>query len=155
MRLSFAALPLFAAILLHAMLVAGCSTAGGPGTRAGDAYIVKNSRTPFYSYGPAQASGPDFALSQGDRVTMLSYEYGYCHVAVQGTGQSGYVATEDLAPAPPQPKPAAPALAGGSHPRHHRSGYGSRPSGPVDESQIPLPEFPESKPPPGAPAFRY
>ncbi len=32
---------------------------------------------------------------------MLSYEYGYSHVAIQGTGQTGYVATEDLAPAPP------------------------------------------------------
>jgi hypothetical protein len=117
--------------------------------------MVKTQRTAFYTFGPAQASGPDFALSHGARVTMLSYEYGYSHVAVEGTGQTGYVATDDLAPAPPMATPAPSTLLAASRTRHRHGGDYSQPPTPEDESQIPLPEFPESKPPPGAPAFRY
>ena len=116
--------------------------------------MVKGQSTLFYSYGPAQASGPDFALDQGQRVNMLSYEYGYSHVAIQGTGQSGYVPTEDLVPAPPtdQPSPTGSQAAT----RNHRQGANpSRPPTAEEQSQIPLPEFPESKPPPGSPPFRY
>jgi hypothetical protein len=138
------------------MLLAGCAPTAGPGTHAGDAYMVKSQRTPFYSFGPAQSLGPDFALSHGARVTMLSYQYGYSHVAVEGSGQSGYVATEDITPAPaltgPAPSPSA--LLAISRPRH-RHNYESQAPTAGDQSQIPLPDFPESKPPPGAPAFRY
>jgi hypothetical protein len=137
------------------MLLDGCSTATGPGTHAGDAYMVKSQRTAFYSFGPAQPSGPDFALNHGARVTMLSYDYGYSHVAVEGTRQSGYVATDDLTPAPPLPAPSPSALLALSRARHRHGGDESQLPTPEEESQIPLPEFPESKPPPGAPAFRY
>jgi hypothetical protein len=138
------------------MLLAGCASFVGPGTHAGDPYMVNTQRTLFYSYGPAQASGPDFALSHGDRVKMLSYDYGYSHVAVAATGQSGYVATEDLVPAPPLPKATpGPLLAASHFRRGHAGDDNSRPPTPEEESQIPLPEFPESKPPPGAPSFRY
>jgi hypothetical protein len=137
------------------MLLAGCLSAAGPGSHAGEPYIVNSQRTLFYSYGPAQASGPDFALSHGDRLTMLSREYGYSHVAVAATGQSGYVATEDVVAAPPLPTPSpSPGLAGG-HSRHRHRGYDSLPPTAGEQSQIPLPEFPESKPPPNAPPFRY
>jgi hypothetical protein len=116
--------------------------------------MVKTPKTLFYNYGPAQASGPDFALTQGERVTMLSYDYGYSHIAVADTGQSGYVATEDLAPAPPEatPSPTPPLVASRSR-RHH--GADSRPPTAEEESEIPLPEFPETKPPSTAPRFRY
>jgi hypothetical protein len=118
--------------------------------------MVKSQRTAFYSIGPAQPAGPDFALSQGARVTMLSYDFGFSHVAVEGTGQTGYVATDDLAPAPPIPAPNPAALLAASRSRHrHDDDDDSRPPTPEEESQIPLPEYPESKPPPGAPAFRY
>ena len=137
------------------MLLAGCSSTAGPGTHAGDAYMVKSLRTPFYSFGPAQSSGPDFALNHGARVTMLSYQYGYSHIAVEGSGQSGYVATDDLAPAPPLPAPSPSALLAVSHTRHRHGGYESQPPTAAEQSQIPLPEFPESKPPPGTPSFRY
>jgi hypothetical protein len=131
------------------MLLAGCSGPAGPGTHAGDAYIVKSQRTLFYTFGPAQATGADFALTHGARVTMLSYDYGYSQIAIQGTGQTGYVPTEDLAPAPPLPKPSP-------TPAHHRYDDAEfrSPSG-DGQPRIPLPEFPETMPPPGAPAFRY
>jgi hypothetical protein len=132
------------------MMLAGCAAQSGAGVHAGDAYIVNSPRSLFYSYGPAQASGPDFALSHGTLLTMLSYEYGYSHVAVAATGQTGYVPTDDLAPAPKaSPTPSLLALQS----RHRRDD--SRPPTPEEESQIPLPEFPQSEPPPNAPPFRY
>jgi hypothetical protein len=133
-------------------MLAGCAAQSGAGVHAGDAYIVKTQRTLFYSYGPAQASGPDFALSHGEQLTMLSYEYGYSHVAVAATGQTGYVPTDDLAPAP-KASPTPSLLASQSHRRH--GSEDSRPPTPEEETQIPLPEFPESEPPPNAPPFRY
>jgi hypothetical protein len=136
-------------ILLCAIIVAGCSTQSGPGAHAGDPYIVKVPRTLFYTYGPAQATGPDFALFKGQRLTMLSYEFGYSHVAIQGTGQTGYVPTEDLAPAPPSAG-ASP----GPSPAVHRHRWTPLPNA-AQQPLVPLPEFPESKPPPGSPPFRY
>jgi hypothetical protein len=136
-------------LVLCAILLAGCSAPAGAGSHAGEPYLVNSQRTLFYSFGPAQATGPDFALYHGQRLTMLNYAYGYSRVAIQGTGQSGYVPTEDVLPAP-QPSPtASPSLA------HTRRGSPSRPPTAADQSQIPLPAFPESQPPPGAPAFRY
>ena len=137
------------------MMLAGCAAQSGAGVHAGEAYIVNTPQALFYSYGPAQASGPDFTIGHGTQLTMLSYEYGYSHVAVAATGQSGYVATNDLAPAPPGSTASAtpPLLASQSH-RRHESGD-SRPPTAEEESQIPLPEFPESKPPADAPPFRY
>jgi len=144
-----------AALLLCAILLAGCSTSAGPGAHAGEPYIVNSQRTLFYAYGPAQASGPDFAINHGQRVTMLSYSYGYSQIAITETGQSGYVATEDLKPAPPSALPSPSASPGAVRRRRGGSARVSRPPTPAEQLRIPLPEFPESKPPPGAPAFRY
>ena len=148
--------PSAAVLILFAIFLAGCASVG-PGVHAGDPYMVNTQRTLFYSYGPAQASGPDFALDHGARVTMLSYDYGYSHVAVVGTGQSGYVATEDLIPALPLPKSSpAPALIAFHSHHHHGNDFDAYPPPvPDSEGQIPLPEFPDSKPPPNAPRFRY
>jgi hypothetical protein len=138
-------------LLLCAALLAGCAGPSGPGVHAGDQYVVNSPHTLFYSFGPSQSTGPDFALDRGQRLTMLSYSFGYCHIAVQGSGQTGYVATDDIILAPPIPKP-SPAP---SSSRHRRTGADSRPPTPEEEGRIPLPDFPESKPPPDAPSFRY
>ena len=105
----------------------------------------------FYEFGPAQANGADFSLYHGQRVTMLTYEYGFSHVALVDTGQTGYVATEDILPAPPLPKP-SPTPTPARH-RHHADG--EEPMPPGAQPTVPLPEFPESKPPANAPRFRY
>jgi len=136
------------------MLLAGCAGASDPGVHTGDPYIVNSHGTLFYSFGPSQTTGPDFALARGQRLTMLSYGFGYSRVSVEGTGQTGYVPTEDVTPAPPPPPPPKPAPLP-SPSRHRRTSANSRPPTPEEESRIPLPEFPESKPPPGTPPFRY
>jgi len=135
-----------------AVLLCGCTSSTGPGAHAGEPYVVNSQRTEFFSFGPAQSNGPDFALYHGQRVNMLSYSYGYSHIAIEGTGQTGYVPTEDLAPAPAAPQ-ATPTPARSSG--HRRHSAGSRPPTAAEQSTVPLPEFPESKPPPNAPTFRY
>jgi hypothetical protein len=137
--------------VLGAVCVAGCASPAGPGSHAGETYVVNAQHTPFYTFGPAQAGGPDFALSHGQRVTMLSRDYGYSHVAIEGTGQAGYVSTDDLIPAPPKAASLASALPSPAIRRRaprQTGDYGVEPG-------APLPEFPDAKPPPGSPSFRY
>jgi hypothetical protein len=69
-------------------------------------YVVKVQQTPMFRYGPAQSFGADFNLTKGQHVVMLRREFGYSRVMTD-EGQTGYVATEDLASAPPPPKPAS------------------------------------------------
>lgn len=67
-------------------------------------YVVTATRALFYKYGPAQNFGPDFALFKGHRVTVIEQSFGYAKVMTDD-GITGYVASEDLAPAAPTPIP--------------------------------------------------
>jgi hypothetical protein len=146
------------------MLLVGCATPGGAGSHAGESYIVSSPSTFFYIYAPATDARPDYSLDHGTRLIMLSYEYGFSHVAVAATAQSGYVATSDVAPSPPpsrssaspSPRPSpspTPALVVRTH--HRPSSEASATAAPVDESQAPMPTFYDSLPPAGAPSYRY
>jgi hypothetical protein len=138
----------------------GFLTSCTTGTHSGERYAVNSQRTLFYKYGPAQATGPDLALYKGQQVTMQSRAFGYSHITTDD-GQSGYVATEDLIPAPPPPEPLpTPTLASthGSSNRRSRNSeqtHGRRPSR-EEESQVPAPDLPKLKltPPPEL-NFRY
>ena len=139
----------------------GCGSAGA-GAHAGERYAVNTQRTLFYKYGPAQSTGPDFALYKGQTVTMLSRAFGYSHVATV-EGQSGYVATEDLVLAPPEQQLAPTSQAGsrggeGATKRGKTSGSsasgGRRPTR-SEEATVPPPELPQSKPSTHTPGFRY
>ncbi len=141
----------FIALLLCAALLPGCAGPTGAGAHAGEPYLVSAAHTPFYSYGPAQATGPDSSLPRGTRLTMLSYAYGYSHIAIEGTSQTGYVATDDVAPAPPAPKP----IPLPAPPRHRRIMEEAPYPTPVKEDTNALPVFEDTLPPPGAPPFRY
>lgn len=142
--------PLGASALLLGLLffLPGCAT--DQNTHAGERFMVNAQRTLFYKFGPVQPTGPDLALYQGQRVTMLRRQFGYSHVALE-TGQTGYVATEDMAPAPPDPAPAptptlatavAPAAGRGSGPQPRRSEpRGRRPTA-AEEAAVPPPDLP-------------
>jgi len=85
------------------MALAVCGLTGCAATKLtaepGSKWMINVSRSPIYRFGPAQSFGADFNLDKGTIVTMLKREYGYSHVMME-EGQSGFVATEDLIPAP-------------------------------------------------------
>ncbi len=81
-------------------ILAGCTTGGGAPGR----YVVTAAKSPFYKYGPAQTFGPDFALDRGQKVTVVESSLGFAKVTTDD-GTSGYMATDDLSPAPAEPGP--------------------------------------------------
>jgi hypothetical protein len=150
-------LPLLTALAL----LAACATKP---VRAGSRYIITVPKTAFYKYGPAQSFGPDTTLTQGTIVTMLESTWGYCHVMTD-SGLGGYVASDDLKPAPPSaaaPPPKA-TLAGNarSTPRYYsgrpkQNTVRPTPGGPLfDVNDVPMPTGPLDEPPVAKPKFRY
>lgn len=85
-----------------AALLGGCA-ASGPGK--GDGYFaVSAKQAQVYRFGPAQPTGADALLKQGQRVIMLRQEFGYSRVMTED-GMTGYIANDLIAPAPPPEKP--------------------------------------------------
>ena len=89
--------------------LAGCAAPGiaakpKPDEPFTDSYAVIAAQTYFYSFGPAQASGPDFALKKGEPLTLVRRERGFSWVRTEA-GREGYVATDQIAPLPPEPAP--------------------------------------------------
>ncbi|RYD68632.1 MAG: hypothetical protein EOP84_29890 [Verrucomicrobiaceae bacterium] len=125
-------------------------------------FLVSVKNAQFYKYGPAQAFGADFNLVQGQKVTMLKREYGYSRVMLED-GTSGYMATEELKPAPPEPPPPKPApvrkSSGGgwfSSGKPKRSNVQPTPTDPLfDVNDVPLPLPDEEPVPTSKPDFRY
>ena len=92
-------LPLIAASLL----AVGCGSVAKPKVFSGGTdtwYSVTAEQTPFYKYGPQQGSGPDTQLAQNSIMKVIRPSFGYVKVKLQD-GESGYVASEDIQPAPP------------------------------------------------------
>lgn len=77
----------------------GCETNHVP---SGARFVVAVPKAAFYKYGPAQAFGPDFQLNEDTKVTIRQYSAGFSHVTTSD-GISGYMSTDDLKPAPPDP----------------------------------------------------
>ena len=71
----------------------------------GDQYYAVSAKVAqIYRFGPAQPTGADVLLKQGQRVIMLRQEYGYSRVMTED-GLAGYIANDLIAPAPPPEKP--------------------------------------------------
>jgi len=98
-------------LMVVALVFSGCATTPAP---SGGRWVVSTPQAEFYRNGPAQAfrlpqesaiatadasSGPDFQLPRGAVVTMLRREFGYSRI-VTDQGIAGYVANEQLTPAP-------------------------------------------------------
>jgi hypothetical protein len=131
-------------------LAAACSSAPKNPAAAGGKpgfYLVSAQETPFYKFGPAQGNGPDAQLKKGQLLTMVEKHYGYSRVQTEDS-QTGFVATDDIEPAPNEPA-SAPAAAGKKSGRS----YGRSP-GFDQPNDIPLPaeQLPSDIP---APSFRY
>jgi hypothetical protein len=90
-----------AGLALLGCWLAGCASKelAPPGSR----FVVSADRAQFYKYGPAQSFGADFVLPKGQRVIMLQRSFGFSKVMTED-GISGWVASEEVRPAPPEPR---------------------------------------------------
>ena len=141
--------------LVALLFLNACSTAGSRSTQAGR-YIVSVPKASFYKYGPAQSVGPDFQLPKGQTLTVLQHSFGFSHVLTDD-GTDGYVANDEIKPAPPQPTAAAPQNPFPTSPskggKSHRNNGGD-PSPGLDMNDVPLPST-DPAPSPNEPKFRY
>ena len=64
-------------------------------------FAVSSDKASFYRYGPQQGNGPDETLPHDTLMTLIRPSFGYCKVQLVGTSKQGYVASEDIKPAPP------------------------------------------------------
>ena len=62
----------------------------------GKMYAVGVEKAPFYKYGPQQGNGPDEELPRDTLVRLVRNSFGYSKVVIEGSGQQGYVASENL-----------------------------------------------------------
>jgi len=151
--------PLAAAFVLFAG--AGCETV--PMEASPDFapdMVVGTDYSQFFRLGPQQAGGADRSLRTGDRVMLQRKEFGYSRVQLED-GQVGYMANEDIQPAPPEPKPQPTPRKRGSRREevYEDSYYDNLPIPdpnlnilPEDVPLEPLPDLLPEPPPPPTPA---
>lgn len=65
----------------------------------GKVYVVATEKTAFYRHGPQQGNGPDGELPKDTLVSLIRNSFGFSKVQVPSTGQTGFVASEDIMPA--------------------------------------------------------
>jgi hypothetical protein len=138
------------ASIAAAVVLAGCAESNSnqaTASNGGKFYAVITDSAPFYRYGPQQGNGPDMKLQKDRLMTLIHPSFGYCKVKLT-TGEQGYVASDDIGPAPPA------LVAAATAPRNQPSRAVRFPFDPADprlaEPQESLPEFnPEPTPIPG------
>jgi hypothetical protein len=89
-----------------AALLAACETTPiGPAPEFIPDTAVSNDYSLFFRLGPQQAGGADLSLRTNEKVMLLRKEFGYSRVQLEN-GMVGYMANEDIQPAPePPPEP--------------------------------------------------
>ena len=105
------------AIALLCGFSSACSTSSSvTRVNSGKVFAVTVEKTSFYRYGPQQGNGPDESLPKDTLMTLIRPSFGYCKVQLMPSAKEGYVACEDIQPAPPTLIAAlnAPAHHGGS-----------------------------------------
>ena len=89
-------------IAAASLLTTGCESSRPPKIFSGTTnrwYSVAASQTAFYRHGPQQGNGPDMQLPRDSIMKVIRPSFGYVKVQLQD-GENGYVANEDIRPAP-------------------------------------------------------
>ena len=92
------------AMLALVALLSACASSGNtPVTAAnsGKIFAVTADKTSFFRYGPQQGNGADQELPKDTLVTLIRPSFGYSKVQLVQGSLEGYVASEDIRPAPP------------------------------------------------------
>lgn len=76
----------------------GCATETFDPAEAPE-FLVQSDYASFYVLGPSQGRGPDASLQSGQRLKVLRREFGYSYVQI-ADGRTGYIANEEISPAP-------------------------------------------------------
>lgn len=94
----------FQTAVAAAIFAAGCETEPlEPSPNFNGDTVVVTENAEFFRLGPQQAGGADLNLRTGERVMLQRKEFGYSRVQLED-GEIGYMANEDLQPAPPEPR---------------------------------------------------
>ncbi|MCX6968866.1 MAG: hypothetical protein NTV93_01760 [Verrucomicrobia bacterium] len=88
-------------LLSTAVILGGCATQTFAPEVAPE-YVIIRDFSPFYRMGPQQGRGPDTSLRADARVKLLRREMGFSLVQLEDL-RTGYVANENMTPAPPRP----------------------------------------------------
>jgi hypothetical protein len=91
-------------VLALTTLVSACASKGSNPVAVannGKIFAVTAETTSFYRYGPQQGNGADQQLPKDTLVTLIRPSFGYCKVQLVQGSVEGYVASEDIRPAPP------------------------------------------------------
>jgi hypothetical protein len=129
-------------VVLVACLLGACSSGRSTALRksSGKFFAVSADQTSFYRFGPQQGNGPDESLPKDTLMTLIRPSFGYCKVQVVGTSKEGYVASEDIKPAPPTLIAALNAPAPGSS--SDRESFDVRSTEPPPPEALPDPDLP-------------
>ncbi len=93
-----------AVALIGTLALVACASKGrnaGAHTDHSKMFAVISDSTSFYRYGPQQGNGPDQKLPKDTLMTLIRPSFGYSKVQLADGGSEGYVASEDIKPAPP------------------------------------------------------
>jgi len=136
-------------IALVCILEAGCTAqeTAIANLKGGKLFAVTSERTSFYRYGPQQGNGPDESLPKDTLMTLVRPSWGYCKVHLLIDNKEGYVASEDIKPAPPTllaalNAPIRNSSASISSGRSERESFDVRSSEPPPPETLPDPDLP-------------
>lgn len=135
----YSKIKIVAVLFFSVVCLVGCMTQSFDPAKAPE-FLVHADYAPFYVLGPGQGRGPDASLQRGERVKMLRREFGFSYVEIKD-GRAGYVANEEIAPAPPRESESP------SRRSHKRSQRGAAEFSNALEAPVSLPEI-ESLPEP-------
>lgn len=97
--------------------------------------VVSNDYSLFFRLGPQQAGGADLSLRTNEPVMLLRKEFGYSRVQLEN-GMVGYMANEDIQPAPAPPPELKRKYAAGSKKKGNRGSASYQDY----EENIPIPD---------------
>lgn len=131
------------ALALLCGLSSACSTTKNSTARVnnGKVFAVTAEKTAFFRFGPQQGNGPDESLPKDTLMTLIRPSFGYCKVQLIPGAKEGYVASEDIQPAPPT---LLAALNASTHPTGapERENFDVRSTEPPPPETLPDPDLP-------------
>ena len=91
------------AAVLCAIIGAGCTSTNKTSQstrRDGKFFVVTSEAAPFFRHGPQPGRDPDLKLTRDTLVKLIRPSFGFSKVQLVASGEKGYIASEDIKPAP-------------------------------------------------------